>query len=381
MKRWFAAVLLMAMAGWVGAETIGLRFVVSDELGPDQARRQAVLTRLEKDTAELNGYYRNSAVNLNAEIVDVAFATIAAREVMAVLEDMERERGGFAGLFERADEFGADYTVAVLDKLLIRGKRGCGRAYAVNRTLAAISSTRAAFAAVDFACGAHTLAHELGHTMGLNHGSRVDACEPGKGHASAIAPHANGYAAGNCDGEPQPGEFGDIMVGGWMKAINGNGKSNLPMYSNPRVHDARCGAAGKCGAPETGDAARALNEHASYYAAHEEPDVHTLRYASAELRDCILRKYRGREIAELEELLCPDMGIADTAGLERLTALRRVDLSGNRLGEVAALEKLPAGGIERLDLRGNPRIPCAALKRLATQFPGRVAASATCLAD
>ena len=29
MKRWLAAVLLMVMAGWAGAETIGLRFVAS----------------------------------------------------------------------------------------------------------------------------------------------------------------------------------------------------------------------------------------------------------------------------------------------------------------------------------------------------------------
>jgi len=379
MKRWLAAVLMMVMAGWAGAETIGLRFVVSDELGGDTARRQAVLTRLEKDVAELNGYYRNSAVNLHAEIVDVAFSAIAAHEVMQVLEDMGQERNGFESLFERADEFGADYTVAVLDKLLIRGKRGCGRAYAVNRTLAAISSTRAAFAAVDFVCGAHTLAHELGHLMGLNHGSLVDACEPGKGHVSAITPYANGYAAGNCDGQPQPVEFGDIMVGGWMKAINGNGKSSLPMYANPRVRDARCGAAGRCGDPGVGDAARALDEHAPYYAAHEESDVHTLRFASAELRDCVTRKYHGKEIAELEELLCPDAEIASAAGVERLTALRRIDLSGNRLGEIGGLEKLPTERIESIDLRGNQEISCAALERLIARFPGKVARPVSCV--
>lgn len=372
-RRFAATLALMALTGGASAETIGLRFVVSDTL-----QMPGVAAALEGWVETLNGYYRNSEVNLRGEIVAVDFAAIGEREVLPLLDDMARERNGFEGLFRRADEFGADYTVAVVDNLLIRGKRGCGRAWAVNKTLAALSSTRSAFAAMDFACGAHTLAHELGHLMGLNHGSLVDRCEPGRGHASAIAPYANGYAAGNCDGRPQPGEFGDIMVGGWMKTVNGNGKSSLPMYSNPRVRDPRCGAAGVCGDPAVGDAARALNEHARYYAAHEEPDVHVLRYGSQALRECIAAKYRGREIAELTELNCPGAAIATLAGIERLVALRRVDFSNNLLEDVAALEQLPAAQVEHVDLRGNPRIPCRSLERLATRFPGKLARPDAC---
>lgn len=373
--RHLVAVLFLALPGAAAAvETIGLRFVLADTL-----KRPGVEAKLAEWVETLNGYYRNSEVDLRAEIVAVDFAVIGEREVLPLLDDMARERNGFEGLFLSADEFGADYTVAVVDRLLIRGKRGCGRAWAVNKTLEAVSSTRTAFAAMDFACGAHTLAHELGHLMGLNHGSLVDRCEPGKGHVSALIPYANGYAAGNCDGQPQPGEFGDIMVGGWMKAVNGNGKSNLPLFSNPRIRDARCGTDGVCGDPASGDAARALNEHAHLYAGHEGPDVHVLPYASPALRDCIAAKYRGREIAELTELACPGAAITTLAGIEKLTALRRVDVSHNRLEEVAALEQLPAAQLERVDLRGNPRIPCSALDSLVARFPGRVVRPEVCV--
>lgn len=266
-------VCMMTVAVAVQAETIGIRFIVADDLGPSEPQRQTIRTVLGKRVEELNSYYRNSAVALQAEIVDVAFAPIKSSGDVQILEDMANETSGFEDLFERADELGADYTVAMVSKLLIFGKRGCGRAYAVNKTVAEISSTRRALAVIDFACQAHTLAHELGHLMGLNHGVIVDRCEPNKGHLTAIAPYALGYGQGNCDGKPQPGEFGTIMVGGNMKKVNGDDQSSLRLFSNSRIKDERCGASHVCGDPESGDEARALNENARYYAAHEEPDV------------------------------------------------------------------------------------------------------------
>lgn len=269
----FLMLCMMSVAVAVQAEAIGIRFIVADDLGSTEQQRQTVKTVLEKRVEQLNGYYRNSAVALQAGIVDVAFAPIQSSGDVQILEDMANEAGGFEDLFERADELGADYTVAMVSKLLIFGKRGCGRAYAVNKTVAEISSTRRALAVIDFACQAHTLAHELGHLMGLNHGVIVDRCEPNKGHLTAIAPYALGYGQGNCDGKPQPGEFGTIMVGGNMKKVNGDDQSSLRLFSNPRIKDERCGASHVCGDPETGDEARALNENARYYAAHEEPDT------------------------------------------------------------------------------------------------------------
>lgn len=342
---------------------IGLRFVVGDALGATEAQRAATAQRLERHVAELNGFYAASDVRLRAEVVLVDFASVGHTEALAVLEEMQHERGAFAGMFARAGEYGADYTIAVLGALTIRGAPGCGRGFAVNRNVAEVSSTRRAFAVVNIACGAHTLAHELGHLMGLNHGYLVDACEPGRGHTTAIAPYANGYAEGNCDGRPQPGEFGTIMVGGWMKQVNGHGHGSLRMFSNPRIRNPACGLRGICGDEARGDEARALNENARYYAAHEEPDVHTLRYASPALAACILERYRGVEIADLRELSCPGRGIEAVGGIERLTALQRVDLSGNRIRDASPLLAL-AQGMEALDLSGNPLGDCVGVRQV-----------------
>jgi len=362
----------MALALPACAEVIGLRFVVSSTLGAAATQRKLTSEKLERHVAELNGYFRNSGVRLRAQIVQVEFAPMETPEVMSLLQDMQRERGAFAGMFAKANELGADYTVAIVDKLMIRGNRGCGRGFAVNRTIAEISSTRRAFAVVDIVCGSHTLAHELGHLMGLNHGYLVDSCQPGQGHASAIAPYANGYAQGNCDGRMQAGEFGTIMVGGWMKRINGDGHSSLRMFSNPRIGDVRCGARGVCGDEKIGDEARALNENARYYAGHEEPDVHTLKYASPALAECIRVRYRGAEIRELTDLSCPSRGIDSIAGIEQLLALKRIDLSGNRIRDLSPLLQLDPHQIETIDLSGNRATSCTqAMQALGTKviFP------------
>jgi hypothetical protein len=271
MNRLGAAVLAIALSSSAaaGAETIGIRFIVSDSLGSTVAQQQATRAKLQDYVNVLNGYYRNSVVALQAEIAQIEFARITAVDDVQIIDDMAHERNGFEAMFQKAYQYSADYTVAMVGTLIMQGKPGCGRAYAVNQSVAAISDPRRAYAVVNFVCGAHTLAHELGHLMGLNHGTQVDICNPMQGHTSAIAPYANGYAMGNCDGKLQPGEFGDIMVGGHMREIMGNDKGNLPIFSNPRLHDARCGLTQTCGDPLIGDAARALNENAHYYASHK----------------------------------------------------------------------------------------------------------------
>lgn len=270
--RTIASVLLLIFCGasWSFAETIGIRFVVSNDLGRTALQRQSTRATLKQYVTGLNERYRNSEVTLKAEIVEVEFTRIASADDIQIIDDMSHERNGFEAMFRKQHDSGADYTIAIVSKLIVQGKQGCGRAYAVNQSIVAISDPRKAFAVVHFACGAHTIAHELGHLMGLNHGTLVSSCHPKRGHTSAIAPYANGYAEGNCDGKLQPGEFGDIMVGGYMRDVMGNDKGNLPIFSNPRIHDDRCGKKKTCGDPATGDAARALNENVHYFASHKE---------------------------------------------------------------------------------------------------------------
>jgi hypothetical protein len=375
------AVILILLLGCIfeaTAETIGIRFVVSDELGRNTEQQQTTKSTLEKYVVELNRFYRNSQVELVAEIVQVEFSRIESVGDLQILDDMAHERNGFELMFRRANEFGADYTVAMVSKLLMYGKPGCGRAYAVNQSVEAISSTRKAFAVVNFVCGAHTLAHELGHLMGLNHGSLVAQCRHDKTNMSAIAPYANGYAEGNCDGKPQPGEFGDIMVGGGMRDINGDDHSSLHIFSNPRIRDVRCGVNQICGNKETGDAARALNENAHYYASHEEPDVHTLHYESEALLECIIKKYKGKEILDMHELVCTNFNIRKIAGIERLIALRIIDLSGDIIDDVSPLEKLPPDVVERINLTGNTTVSCSSLGKLTDIYGDKLVRPTSC---
>lgn len=49
----------------------------------------------------------------------------------------------------------------------MQGKPGCGRAYAVNQSVEAISSTRKAFAVVNFVCGAHARGSRVGAPDGF----------------------------------------------------------------------------------------------------------------------------------------------------------------------------------------------------------------------
>ena len=365
-------VLPLVYAIAASADTIGIRFIVSEDLGQPPEQQQTTKATLENYVDGLNDRYRNSEVALNAQIVQIEFTRINAVEDVDIIDDMAHQQNGFTSLFQKADEFGADYTVAIPSKLNVLGNPGCGRAVAVNQSIAAISSTRNAFAVINFVCGAHTLAHELGHLMGLNHGTLVDICHPNKGHTSAITRYANGYAEGNCDGKPQEGEFSDIMVGGHMRDIVGNDKANLAIFSNPRLHDKRCGLKQICGDPVIGDAVRALNENARYFSMHEEPDVHVLTYRDEKLLACIGEKYRGKEIVDLEELTCPNAGIAELSGIEQLTGLHRIDLSGNDLEDLTPFEKLSPDHIERIDLTGNERVSCSSLHGLEGKFPGKV---------
>ena len=368
---------LIAVPVNVIAQVVGLRFIVDESLGPTVQQRQAVVQRLHQQVEELNGYYANSKVVLRAAVVDVSVVSILSVDAIELLEDMRSERRGFENLFSRANEIGADYTIAVVKGLMLRGRSSCGRGFAVNKTLAAISTTKTAFLVMGSTCGAQTLAHELGHLMGLNHGALIAQCTGNRTHMVAIAPYANGWAQGHCDGGPQEDAFGTIMVGGYMKHVDGK-NGGLPMFSNPRIEDVRCGRARRCGDALLGDSARVLNEYAQVYAAHEEPDVHTLAFPSAELKACIVGQYRGIEIVDLKELICPRRGIRTLAGIEQLQALTFVDVSNNAIAEdsLARLEALTK--LVKVDLRGNDVVACATIAQLVQRRGINVVAPVRC---
>ena len=368
---------LMAVPINVIAQVIGLRFIVDESLGLTAQQRQEVVGGLGQQVEELNGYYASSKVVLRAQVVDVSFVSILSIDAIQILEDMRLERRGFERLFSRANEIGADYTIAVVRGLMLRGRPSCGRAFAVNKSLAAISTSRTAFLVMGATCKAQTLAHELGHLMGLNHGALIAECTGNRTHMAAIALYANGWGQGHCDGGPQEGAFGTIMVGGYMKHIDGK-NGGLPMFSNARIKDARCGPARRCGDVLLGDSARALNEYAQVYAAHEEPDVHTLAFPSAELKTCILEKYRGVEIVDMKELICPGRGIRTLAGIGQLKALFLIDVSNNAIADDALAQLDTLANLKKVDLRGIETIACASLAQMARRHNVNVVAPVRC---
>ncbi|WP_054774103.1 hypothetical protein [Methylogaea oryzae] len=80
--------IALLAASWLGvadAETIGLRFVVSDRLAQSAAQRGATEAKLAGYTEQLNAYLHDSQVELAAEIVQIEFAPIANRDALAVL--------------------------------------------------------------------------------------------------------------------------------------------------------------------------------------------------------------------------------------------------------------------------------------------------------
>jgi len=305
------------------ASEIGLQFLVERDTAENTGK-----VEIERMVGELNATFTRSEVALTAHVMRVAVLDLDTNDALRLLEQMQAGSGPFVELHIMADVVGADFTIVLNDALMLRGKANCGRAFDVNQTLEELTDPSRAVAVMRPRCGSHTLAHELGHLMGLNHGSLVDTCAPGRGHTSAIAPYANGYAVGNCDGDPQPGEFGTVMVGGWMQSINGERLNRLEVFSNPEVLNDACGSKRRCGDRTFGNAARALNEHASLYASHHTPDADRLDYADPALHACIKRDFTGIEVDALIKFRCKDPGLASLAGIEQLHALREIDVGG-----------------------------------------------------
>ncbi|MBF0275537.1 MAG: hypothetical protein HQK84_09930 [Nitrospinae bacterium] len=345
------------------AEEIGLQFLVKETV-TDYTQRENKTKKINAIVNEVNSYFLKSGVNLYATVNYIAFQPIRSNDTVTILQEMYERRGDFITLAVTADEYGADFTIAIADGMRLNGKNACGRGYDVNQTVEEISQSKRAVAVIQLVCGAHTLAHELGHLMGLNHGFLINSCIPGKGHTSAIEPYANGYAEGNCDGRPQAGEFGTIMVGGWIRNVNGHNKSSVEIFSNPDIYNKSCGKKGRCGDLNSANAAKALNKYAKIYASHEEPDVHTLFYKDNALKECMRKNYKRKEVTELKKLTCQNFKIKSLTGLEQLNHLETIDFSNNEITSIIPIMKTPPNQLTEINLEGNITIPCREIKTL-----------------
>lgn len=268
---WLLSVCALAVfSAHVFAEGFGIRFVVDDTSLRSAEDRDLMARNLKHIVDDLNTIYADSDVSLTARVVDIGFSNMQNNDMAAILQKMHMKKGVFADFIDKANQHGADFTVAVVPGLRLGPapvrRSICGAAHG-SWNVEDMMSVGKAYAVIDPRCGAYSLAHELGHVMGVNHGVAMRRCFPDKKEGEPITPYAFGYSEGECDGKRSPEKFGDIMTGGVMKFINGDSRG-LNIFSNPRIRRPECGARGICGDPETGDAARALNENAKYFIKH-----------------------------------------------------------------------------------------------------------------
>ncbi|MEN9866715.1 MAG: hypothetical protein RL748_2305 [Pseudomonadota bacterium] len=182
-----------------------------------------VATAMKGWVAQMNTVNANSKVDIQWRLVGVMANNDTSADMSAVLWNVLNNTSVAA----RRAAVGADYVVQISKA----GACGVG-ALAVNKA--------DAFAVVGAGCGALTMAHELGHAMGLNH-SRRQGKTTGVRYAYGL-----GYGVDN--------KFSTIMA--YESVFN---TSRIPKYSNPRL---TCSGV-PCGVPEgqaqQADAAKALN--------------------------------------------------------------------------------------------------------------------------
>lgn len=176
--------------------------------------------------AQINNAYRDSNVDIQLRLAGAVAHEQAGADMNAVLTSLRTDTGAL-GL--RA-QYGADFVT----QLHQTGE--CGIGYLAV-------SANWAWNLVGPDCGPLTLAHELGHNMGLAH-SRKQGDTTGSRYAYGL-------------GHGVDGLFGTIMTYPWLYTNRASGR--IAKFSNPDVSclGTPCGVAE--GLPEQANAALALN--------------------------------------------------------------------------------------------------------------------------
>lgn len=172
---------------------------------------------------QVNAAMQNSQVDVQIRLVGTVEREVAGSDMGSVLGNLRTD----SFVAQKRSEFGADYVT------LVDSSGNCGVGYvAVDRNYA--------FNVVGPKCGALTMAHELGHTLGLAHSRRQGDTR------GARYSYAMGHGVDN--------SFATIMTYEWL--FNA---PKVAKYSNPNIS---CNGR-PCGVPDgysnSADAARAIN--------------------------------------------------------------------------------------------------------------------------
>lgn len=226
----------------------------------------AVMTRMNYLVAVANQAYSDSRVNYRlrlAGIMEVDYSDTGANG--QVLDDMVNtsSSGPLAALRARRAALGAD-LVALIRPFTTSGQGGfCGLGYLIGANGSSFTTQSAPYGystlgdgsdpSTNDYCVDTTLAHELGHNMGLAH-NKADASEPG----------AYSYAYGWRQSYAAGGSFSTIM------AYSTNGQEPVPYFANPDI--SLCNGH-PCGNATTADQVRALNQTMPVVAAFAIPSA------------------------------------------------------------------------------------------------------------
>ena len=183
---------------------------------------------------QINSYYANSKVDIKLNLVGTQYHSESGSNVTQLITNLQQD----SGIRSKRDSLGADFVVMMSDKA------NCGIGYVTM-------SSQYAYSVVGPKCGPMTMAHELGHNMGLDH-SRKQGKTRGARYSYAL-----GYGV-------------DYSFATIMSYAHLYGSSRVGKFSNPSVscNGKPCGI--PAGKSNEADAARALqnvrNEVSGYRA-------------------------------------------------------------------------------------------------------------------
>lgn len=183
---------------------------------------------------QINSYYANSKVDIKLNLVGTSYHSESGSSVTDLITNLQKD----SSVRSKRDSLGADFVVMMSDKA------NCGIGYVTM-------SSQYAYSVVGPKCGPMTMAHELGHNMGLDH-SRKQGKTSGARYSYAL-----GYGV----------EYSFATI---MSYAHLYGTSRIGKFSNPNVscHGKPCGV--PAGKSNEADAARALqnvrNELSNYRA-------------------------------------------------------------------------------------------------------------------
>lgn len=222
LRRWASCALIgtsALAAAPISAETVDL--LVLHDSYTDQYFDGETSTAVRNWVQQVNNFYDNSNMDIELRLVGLEPNEVSEDNILGTVRSD-------SWVQDKRDELGADFVTQLHEDM------ACGVGYvAVHPAWA--------YNVVGPQCGPKTLAHELGHNMGLLH-SRRQGDESGSRYRYGL-------------GHGEDGAYATIMTYYWEFGVNGH----APNFSNPRItcNGLPCGIPE--GQPDEADAAKAVN--------------------------------------------------------------------------------------------------------------------------